>query len=84
MYVISQWVKYNLNLLFTCETSVTKPVCMGSQVFRRRDKGKGLTLEVGRNADSPYSDRQRHNDLISVPNRNASGVNEHLIPEICR
>jgi hypothetical protein len=59
-------------------------LCMGFQVFCRRGEAKGLTLEVERNADPPYSDRQRHNNLISFPNRDTSGVNEHLIPETCR
>jgi hypothetical protein len=43
-----------------------------------------LTLDVGHNADSPYSDRQRHNDLISVPNSNASETNERLLLKFFR
>jgi hypothetical protein len=46
--------------------------------------GKGLTLEVERNIGKPDSDCQRQHDLISVPNRNASSINENLIPENCR
>jgi hypothetical protein len=45
---------------------------------------KGLTLEVKRNIGAPYSDCQREHNLISVPNRNASNINENLIPENCR
>ena len=57
---------------------------MGFQVFYRRGEGKGLTLEVESNGHPPYHDRQRHNDLISVPNRDASGINERLIAEYRR
>ena len=46
--------------------------------------GKGLTLEVERNIAEPHSDCQRQHNLISVPNRNPSSVNENLIPENCR
>jgi hypothetical protein len=44
---------------------------------------KGLTLEVERNIGAPYSDCQHQHSLISVPNRNASNINENLIPENC-
>jgi hypothetical protein len=54
---------------------------MRFQIFSRKGESKRLTLDVRRNADSPYSDRQRHSDLISVPNSNASRINERLIPE---
>jgi len=46
--------------------------------------GKGLTLEVERNIGTPYGGCQRQHSLISVPDRNASNVNENLIPENCR
>jgi len=40
---------------------------------------EGLTIDVESSADSPYSNRQcRTNNFISVPNRNASGINERL------
>ena len=51
---------------------------MGFRDFCRRGESTGLTLDVEPNADSPYNDRQRHNNLISVPNCNASGINERL------
>jgi hypothetical protein len=35
------------------------------------------------NAGPPHNGRQRHDNLISVPNGNASGINEHPIPENC-
>jgi hypothetical protein len=54
---------------------------MGFQVFSKRGEGKGLTVEVECNGGPPYSDRQRHNNLISVPNCNASDTNEHLVPK---
>jgi hypothetical protein len=41
-------------------------------------------LEVDRNIGDPYGDCQRQHILISVPNRNASNINENLIPENCR
>jgi hypothetical protein len=47
-------------------------------------EGKGLTLEVERNIGTPYSDCHRQHSLISVPNRNASNINENLIPGNCR
>lgn len=40
-------------------------------------------MEVESNAGRPYDDRQRHNNLLVVPNRDANGINEHLIPESC-
>ena len=46
--------------------------------------GKGLTLEVERNIGTPYSDCQHQHKLISVPNCNASSINESLIQENCR
>jgi hypothetical protein len=46
--------------------------------------GKGLTLEVERNIGEPHSDCQRQHNLISVPYRNPSSVNEDLIPDNCR
>jgi hypothetical protein len=46
--------------------------------------GKGLTLEVESNIGAPYSGCQRQHSLISVPNRNASNINENLVPEILR
>jgi len=55
---------------------------MGFKVFYRSER-EGLTAEMESNAGPPHNDRQRHNNLIFVPNRNASGINEHLIPENC-
>lgn len=52
-------------------------------VFCRKGEGKGLTEEVEYNAGSPYSTRQRYNNLVSVPNHNSSGINRHSIPENC-
>jgi hypothetical protein len=40
-------------------------------------------VEVECNVGTPHSDRQRHNDPVSVPNCDASGINEQLIPENC-
>jgi hypothetical protein len=40
-------------------------------------------VEMKSNAGPPYNKRQCHNDLISVPNCNASGIGEYLIPENC-
>jgi hypothetical protein len=51
------------------------------KVFYRGGGEKGLTMEVECNGSNPYDDRQRHSNIISVPNCNASGINEHLIPE---
>jgi hypothetical protein len=45
--------------------------------------GSGLTLEVERNIGDPYSGCQHQHSLISVPNRNASNINENLIRENC-
>jgi hypothetical protein len=53
---------------------------MGFQVIC---EAKGLTVDVECNVGTPHSDRQVHNNLVSVPNCNASGVNERLIPENC-
>ena len=39
-------------------------------------------MEVECDGSHPYDDCQRHSNIISVPNCNASGINEHLIPEI--
>jgi hypothetical protein len=46
--------------------------------------GKGLTLEVERNIGDPYSDCHHQHSLISVPNCNASNINESLIQEMFR
>jgi len=43
---------------------------------------KRLTLEVERNIGAPYSNCQRQHNLVSVPNRNASNINENLIRKI--
>jgi hypothetical protein len=40
-------------------------------------------VNVESNADPPHNRRQRHNNPISVPSRNASGINKHLILENC-
>jgi hypothetical protein len=74
-------------VIYQCNTYSPNRDCMGFheiQVFCRRGGGKGLTLDMGQHVDPPYSDRQRHSNLIFIPNRNASGINEHLIPDICR
>ncbi len=42
-----------------------------------------LTSDVERSADRPYSNRQHHNNLIFVPDRNASGINEQHISGNC-
>jgi hypothetical protein len=63
-------------------TSVPSPRLYENPGLLRR--GKELTLEVERNIGAPYSDRQRQHSLISVPNRNASNINENSIPENCR
>jgi hypothetical protein len=55
---------------------------MGFKVLYRSER-KGLTVEMDSNGGPPHNDRQRHNNLISVPNRNASGIDEHLISENC-
>ena len=41
-------------------------------------------MEVERNIGGPYSDCQHQHNHISVPNRNASNINENLIPGNCR
>jgi hypothetical protein len=46
--------------------------------------GKELTLEVERNIGAPYGDCQHRHSLSSVPNRNASNINENLIQESFR
>ncbi len=51
---------------------------MKFQVFRRNGE-KGLTTDVEPSVDYPYGNRQHHNNLISVPDRNAGGINEHLV-----
>jgi hypothetical protein len=43
---------------------------------------KGRTLEVERNGGQPYGDHQHPNNYISVPNRNARGIDENKIPNI--
>lgn len=53
---------------------------MGFQVFCGIEE-KGLTVNVECNDDPRHNDHQRHNNLISVPNRNTKGINRHLIPE---
>jgi hypothetical protein len=52
-----------------------------SKSSARGVKGEGLTLDVERGVGPPYSDCQRHSNLISVPNRNSNGINEYLDPE---
>jgi hypothetical protein len=54
---------------------------MGFQVICMRGEAKGLTVEVECNVGTPHNDRQRHHNLVSVPNCNASGIDEQLIPE---
>jgi hypothetical protein len=41
-------------------------------------------LEMESNVADQYGDRQHHHNLILVPNRNASKINENLILEDCR
>jgi hypothetical protein len=65
-------------------TSVPNPCLYEIPGLPRGLGGKGLTLEVERNIDPPYSDCQRQHSLISVPDRNASNINENLTPENCR
>jgi hypothetical protein len=62
--------------------SVTNHVYMGFVVFYRSER-KEPTVEMEPNAGPPHNDRQRYNDLVFIPNRNASGINEHLIPGSC-
>lgn len=52
-----------------------------SQVFNRCQR-KELTMQVESDAGPPHNNRQRHNSLVSVPDRNANGINQHLIPEM--
>jgi hypothetical protein len=39
---------------------------------------EGPTFDAESSADSPYNNRQCHNNFISVPDRDASGIDEHL------
>ena len=55
---------------------------MGSKVLYRSDR-EGLTVEMESNGCPPHNESQRHNNLIVVPNCNAGGINEHLIPQNC-
>ena len=57
--------------------SITNHVNMRFQVFYRRER-KELTVEMESNAGPPHNDRQCYNNLISLPNRNASDRDEHL------
>ncbi len=41
-------------------------------------EGKGLTVHVECNDEPQYSDSQRHNNFVPVPNCNTSGISEHL------
>ena len=70
-----------------CNTYSPNRVCMEFheiQVFFRRGEVKGLTLNMEYNVDPPYSDRQHHSNPMFVPNCNASGIDELLIPVTCR
>ena len=67
--------------LFTKTIVVRVP--WDSSSSKGKGEGEGLTLDVERSADPPYCDRQCHNNPISVPDSNASNINEHLIPEKC-
>ena len=57
-----------------------KPCSYG---IHHRSERKELTAEMKCDAGPPDNERQCHNNLISVPNRNARGINEQLIPENC-
>jgi hypothetical protein len=56
---------------------------MKFQAFWGKGEGKMLTSDVERSADRPYSNRQHHNNLISVPDRNANGINKQQISGNC-
>jgi hypothetical protein len=47
-------------------------------------RGKILTVEMESNAGPQYSHPQCYNSLFSIPNRNASGINEHLMKIIVK
>ncbi len=57
-------------------------VYVGFQAFCGIE-GKGLTVKVECNDDPLHNDRQRQNNLFSVPNRHTNGINGHIIPENC-
>jgi hypothetical protein len=59
------------------QREVTEEVSQVFQILYREDEER-LTADVERSADSPYGNRQCRNKFISVPNCNASGIDEYL------
>jgi len=60
--------------LFTRDMASTEPCSSG--IPDHRQGIKELTLYEQYTVDHPYTDRNRHDDLLFVPNSDAAGIHE--------